>query len=313
MLVHQRTCPQCGEPRSYSSAAAMRRAEAARQRCHSCAKTQIPGVRAAIAAAYNEGLTNREIAAVVGCHHNTVADHLRALGKVTHMKRGAPPEPVDALHSRCRVCREVQRNDEFPFVRGQRDGRRLSMCRRCRAQQNREALGASPEAYFADRENRLRRGERGGGAKRSRVEWRLPEGYMIALWRWQNGICFYTGRQMNVALGRGYDPAAASLDRVDPDAHYEVGNVVLCMTRVNSIKNDLTLGEMHEWMPGWYLQVVQRLPVLTAEVVAKPDDRPRTSGGQRTPTWIIERRRRIEELKASGRFAPKAPLAEVVA
>lgn len=61
---------------------------------------------------------------------------------------------------------------------------------------------------------------------------------------------------MEIQLGRGKSHSAASVDRVDNSIGYLVGNVVLCTTKVNLIKRDVTLDEMKDWMPGWYQRVL---------------------------------------------------------
>lgn len=143
----------------------------------------------------------------------------------------------------------------------------------------------------------MRRGERGARPRRAQIRYELPDGYLLALWQWQRGLCFYTDRPMGMSLGTGTDPNSVSVDRVDASKGYIPGNVVLCLHRVNSVKQDLSLEEMREWTPGWYARVIERLPALTASVVAQPDGRPRNAAGRRTPTWIVERRRRLELLK----------------
>jgi hypothetical protein len=242
----------------------------------------VPLYDTAIEAAHAKGLANREIAAIVGCHHRTVAEALRRLGLTTNLARGVPPVPVDAHHARCRRCESVQPNDLFPFVRGKADGRRLSICRACRARQARAALGASPETYFADRERRMRSGDTGRRPARSWLSFELPDGYLLGLWLWQTGKCFYTDEPMTTSLGAGFQRTAASIDRVEPHLAYSVGNVV------------------RDWMPGWYQRVAELLPRIVAEVKPIADTRPRAADGRRLPSWVVERRARLEQLRAAG-------------
>jgi IS30 family transposase len=46
------------------------------------------------------------------------------------------------------------------------------------------------------------------------------------------------------------------IDKITPAHGYVKSNVVLCVARVNTIKSDVSLGEMKLWMPGWYQRVV---------------------------------------------------------
>lgn len=298
MSQFTRKCPSCGGMITYTSAGGLAKAVAGGKPCQGCSRRRgVPSVlRGKILEAYEQSLTNREIAAVAGCAHKTVAYWLKKEGLKPHLSRGVPPERVDDEHSRCRKCDTVQRNDQFPFVRGQIDGRRLSICRTCRAQDARRALGASPESYFNDKQRRLSNGERGSRPSRQHLTYDLPDGYLAALWHWQDGRCFYTGKPMKMGLGVGRDPYGVSIDRVDPSKGYLVGNVVLACSRVNSVKNNLTIGELAEWIPAWHEQIVQRLPVLAREVVPVEDNWPRNARGHRLPSWIVERRQRMAAL-----------------
>jgi CRISPR/Cas system Type II protein with McrA/HNH and RuvC-like nuclease domain len=84
----------------------------------------------------------------------------------------------------------------------------------------------------------------------------LPDGYLQALYDEQNGRCFYTDKEFEITVGEGWNPRALSVDRVDPDRGYVVGNLVLCARRVNSIKQDMTIEELQEWVPSWYARIV---------------------------------------------------------
>lgn len=299
---HTRQCPSCKAVLSYTTVAGLTKALANNKPCRRCVRRQDKPTEVGerILKAYASAtLTNREIAATVGCTHRTVAYWLNKKGLKPHLSRGVPPERVDADHSRCRKCNDVQANDQFPFVRGRVDGRRLSICRACRAKDAREALGATPESYFNDRERRMRNGERGSRPNRRHLAFDLPSGYLAALWRWQQGLCFYTGSLMKLGLGVGHDPYGVSIDRVDPEQGYLVGNVVLCCRRVNTIKSNLTLDELAEWITPWYVQIETRLPALLAEVEAPDDNWPRNAAGRRLPSWIVERRERIAALSGA--------------
>lgn len=255
-------------------------------------------MREAIRVRHADGLLNREIAVAVGCHHRTVAKVLAVDGLTTNSKRGTPPERVDDEHSRCRICEEVVPNDQFPYVRSIADGRRLSICRKCRYTQGRKAVSGAPARYFADREARMARGERGARGSRKDIPYELPNGYLHGLWEHQAGRCFYTDQQLRMEYAAGRAPDGVSIDRVDPAVGYVVGNVVLCATRINSIKSDVTPEELEAWLPSWHERVLQGLPALVAEVVAIVDDAPRAVSGRRLPSWVVERRARMEAIRS---------------
>lgn len=85
----------------------------------------------------------------------------------------------------------------------------------------------------------------------------LPEGYIYYLFERQEGKCFYTDIPLTLLIGEGHSPNSLSLDRVLPSGHYTKENIVLSSRRVNSIKNNITLKEMREWMPNWFNRLVK--------------------------------------------------------
>jgi hypothetical protein len=293
-----RPCPTCGKTLTYTKKQSMEKLASASASCRAClnASRPVSPTGEAIYEAHRLGLGNREIAAAVGCHHSVVRYWLVKGGLVSNAARGRPPEPVDDEHSKCARCGEVVRNVDFPWVRGRADGRRLSICRACRASDARRSIGENPFSYFNERERRMQNGERGGRPSRQGIAYALPEGYLVGLWVYQGGNCFYTGEPMSIGLGVGRVPSRASIDRVDPTKGYIVGNVVLCRTRINSIKSDVTIEELQEWMPSWHQQVVSRLPDLTASAKPILDGRELNAAGRRLPSWIVERRERLAAL-----------------
>lgn len=194
---------------------------------------------------YGDGLGNREMGRLAGVPHWWIGKEIHKRGLVPNVARGKPPRQVGDNEYECNKCDAILGLEDFPYVQGRVDGRRLSYCRACRAKQSRVDLGASPERYWRGRERRLRQNSRGLACD-------LPDGYLFDLWQKQEALCFYTDAQMATTYGGGASPSNPSVDRVDVDLGYVVGNVVLCTYRANSIKRDVTLAEMREWMPGWY-------------------------------------------------------------
>ena len=60
------------------------------------------------------------------------------------------------------------------------------------------------------------------------------------LWHTQGGKCALTGWDMTMELGRGTVPTNCSLDRIDSNRGYEVGNVQLVCRAANVAKSDLS-------------------------------------------------------------------------
>lgn len=67
--------------------------------------------------------------------------------------------------------------------------------------------------------------------------------YLLKLWNESNQICYYTGRKMDL---KGYpkNPNAVTVDRVDPKKGYVEGNIVLCTSIANRMKQDLSYKDL---------------------------------------------------------------------
>lgn len=204
--------------------------------------------REEIAALHSEGLSPFDIADRLDITLCAARKRLSAMGLKPNPRfglSGEPPVAVDEYHSLCNRCNAVVRNDQFPWVAGRADGRRLSYCRVCRAAENRRNLYRSPESYWRDKESKVRRNPK-------KIAVNLSKGHLLQRWNEQGGLCFYTDEPIVVRLGYGRGPGAPSVDRIDTTRGYEDGNIALCTDRVNRVKYDTTLDEMRDWMPGWY-------------------------------------------------------------
>jgi len=62
-------------------------------------------------------------------------------------------------------------------------------------------------------------------------------------WEVQNGKCYYSGIDMTMTIN---DPNKVSMDRLDSSIGYYPENIVLCTSRINLMKKDLTLSEFAE-------------------------------------------------------------------
>jgi len=60
------------------------------------------------------------------------------------------------------------------------------------------------------------------------------------LWHNQNGKCALTGLDMTMELGRGVVQTNCSIDRINSDFGYEIGNVQLVCRAANVAKSNLT-------------------------------------------------------------------------
>jgi hypothetical protein len=70
---------------------------------------------------------------------------------------------------------------------------------------------------------------------------------LVSLYHQQQGLCYYTGKQMVYNHGKGIQQAdSMSLDRLNPLQGYVLENVVLCCNFVNTAKGNLTEQEFYD-------------------------------------------------------------------
>jgi len=79
-------------------------------------------------------------------------------------------------------------------------------------------------------------------AKKKKLEYDLDYEYLLTLWNNQKGICYYTGLEMKNDMKQKKYQAwnSPSLDKLNPSKGYTKGNVVWCISSVNSFKQSLT-------------------------------------------------------------------------
>lgn len=83
----------------------------------------------------------------------------------------------------------------------------------------------------------------------------LTKDFLINLYDFQKGKCFYTDETLHLMNGKGRLPTGLSIDRVDNEKGYHADNVVLCTSRFNTIKSNMTLEEIRKWMPAIYEKI----------------------------------------------------------
>lgn len=81
-------------------------------------------------------------------------------------------------------------------------------------------------------------------AKTRNLDFDLDAHYLMDMYKKQNGLCFYTGIPMQMAITENWGelkcaaPDILSVDRVDSSIGYLKGNVVLCCTAINKMKSN---------------------------------------------------------------------------
>lgn len=212
MEVPHRICSGCGKELHYSTWSAFWTCEAKKTRCAKCTALSRPSVR------------ELEMG-VVRLYHEGISDdgiakkmnrHLATVKRVLRKHRLSTTRKLDAKRLQPKI-------DKYLSL-GENLYRRIN---RRRAQIKNEA-------------------------KKSGTPFDLTTEILVELFQKQDGRCFYTDLKMSIALGEGNTRYQLSLDRIIPERGYTSGNVVWCTRKANTIKSDMTLDEMKEWMPSWY-------------------------------------------------------------
>lgn len=108
-----------------------------------------------------------------------------------------------------------------------------------RGENNPKALKlGSKERYFWDRYQDYK--HRSGARK---IDFDLTYEFLIGLFDKQNGLCYYTGYPMK--LGGSIDFDTMSLDRVDSNKGYIIGNVVFCLNCINMMKSNNSISDIY--------------------------------------------------------------------
>lgn len=198
-----------------------------------------------------EGLSNREIADIIGVHHSTIGNWLKQNNTVS--SRRQPIEMVSENLAKCKRCEEVKPLFEFQFGRkGKKDEYRYAFCNECRRTQIRHSMNDDPKRAMKDRFNRLRR-----RAKSNNIPFDLSFEYYYGIFEKQKRRCFYTDVMLDWSYGNGQNFLSdVSVDKIIPELGYVKGNIVFTTTRVNSAKSNFSLDEVRRWMPDWYSRLI---------------------------------------------------------
>lgn len=202
-----------------------------------------------------EGHTNRRIAKFLNRHHATINNYVKMLQLIPNGNTNEPVDVIDGKSARCSKCREIKPLDEFIINRrGQKYEYRFSYCNDCRRKQLTANINRDIRSFLQTRWRRLK-----GRCARTNIPMTIDTDYLISLHEKQRGLCFYTGNEMICKCGIGLNRGVLSVDKLIPELGYVPGNVVLCTLKANTIKSDLTMGEIKSWLPPWYKKITGHL------------------------------------------------------
>jgi hypothetical protein len=99
------------------------------------------------------------------------------------------------------------------------------------------------EHFLEQRQNTLKHRHK----KKPMDEYNLPSGHLYELYKKQNGKCYYTNVPLKCTQ-KSLTPYSISVDKLTPKKGYTVGNVVLCIHSINSMKLDMDELEFKQFL-----------------------------------------------------------------
>jgi hypothetical protein len=251
--MYIRQCPNCNGDISYQSKKWFTHGAREGTWCVPCRNRErykVPESAIETVLAMHAQLSStKEIAEAVKLSGPVVSRILAKQGLRSHsLERGLRKHFVRPGVISCGICGKDVAVEDLPGQKA-KNGKfyKLARCKECHWQINNRSLEASPEAFIHARIKHTR-----AYAKKFGVPFAIDDRYIVALYYNQQSLCFYSGEKLTHQIGKGYARNSISIDRVVPARGYVPGNLVLCMRKVNLVKNDLTLDEIQVWMPGWY-------------------------------------------------------------
>lgn len=163
---------------------------------------------------------------------------------------------------KCSKCLEEKSLQKFYYHRTRKHY--MSSCKECNskscvAYQSKKRNGADLGFIFMMRATEIRRRCK---SKNIPFDSNLKE-VLKDQWEKQNGICFYSGRELNVSNDYHDNPFSVTVDRVKPELGYVKDNIVFCCSIYNRMKQNLSCEEFVNCCKeviNYSLQSVGRLP-----------------------------------------------------
>lgn len=206
-------------------------------------------IRQQIIRLHADGLNDWKISDELKIGKSTVSSFLLGKRVINHKPRRQYTEDRRIV---CSICKQPKSSDEFGSPRS--NGRTISessFCKECQREKTFKRL-SDPLTYLRKRVNDL-----AARSRKLRVPFRLTVEDAWRMYTEQEGRCFYTGEQMALAPRSKVTGLRTSLsfDKVVPERGYTSNNTVLCTYKANAVKQDLTLDEIYNWLPGWYQRI----------------------------------------------------------
>jgi len=199
---------------------------------------------------HSDGLSNRDIAEVVGVPHWYVGKLLKEKNLIHNGTKRGILEIKDDL-GRCTKCDAWKPLEEYRIQRPTKSyPYRLTYCDQCRVMQIRKRRVETPESYLMDKFLKLKQ-----RAEKHDIQFDLTLEHLIDQFNDQGGRCFYTNKELVFDLQGESKFNSTSVDKIIPEDGYIDGNIVFCLFRINTIKSNMSLEEMKIWTPLWYEKI----------------------------------------------------------
>lgn len=179
---------------------------------------------------YLEGNTIDEIEKITKIGHSSISIILRGFSIIPKSTRIRSLNK-DLLQEGKRYCSSCQKRKSIELFHG-------NICRECertvekiRYKINSQNPTIEEVAKYKIKSSKER-------AKKIKKEFSLTEEDFLELYVKQNGRCYYTNESLGLLRG---SEDALSIDRIDSSKGYSKENCVLCLYRINLMKNDMQM------------------------------------------------------------------------
>lgn len=192
------------------------------------------------------GMDDRAVARATHMAKSTVQAFRQKNGIPANNKKKYLPRVMKDGKVVCKTCDSPKPRSEFEKNEANVMGIFYS-CKKCGYRQKNARLSHNLKSYLG-----LVISSKKHMCKKKNIPFNLTVEYLIELYGKQQGKCFYTDRIMTHDRGKGHNPNSLSVDKIVSAKGYVEGNIVLCTSQANLVKNDLTIEEIRSWIPGWY-------------------------------------------------------------
>lgn len=245
----KRNCPICKSVMTYSSPYKAKRAENNLTRCENCRSKRHFLDESLFLNYYNLGLSDRKISIILNIPRTEIAKKRKELNLSSVMPSRTAVIRLENGNLKCSICNLEKTANEFQLGRkNQLDSYRYSYCNQCRSKKIKEKVNENYLLFLEESWRRLR-------SRTKDLDFNLTKDDFKEIYQKQNGLCFYTDIKLDLRWGVGLKRNGFSVDRVDNNKGYVKENIVFCANFVNSAKRDLSLEEIKEYMPGWFLRI----------------------------------------------------------